>query len=181
MKSDLWFIKIIAFAIYRFVLSLNIVSVRVIIRPNLQDNCKSSEQGFYHVVSCSTNRHVLSWVSLAFIGLALSVFGWGTGYKFSLYYPPDSSVHLMPHAKLLSKNEQDSPENRILTGHLKDSSDRNKTETSLTLLFVYVLCAAAHCSVSAAGQREREVSRQWHRGRCAGLNFFFVLPPPVLA
>jgi hypothetical protein len=38
--------------------------------------------------------------------LAASVFLWGSGYKLSLYFPPQASFHAVPIAKLLSKNEQ---------------------------------------------------------------------------
>jgi hypothetical protein len=120
---------------------------------------------------------------VAFIGLALAIFGWGTGYKLSLYYPPNSNAHLMPHAKLLSKNEQDAPKTEARSRRSsKDTSDKRKAELALTLLFVYALSAAAWCSMTVAvSQREREASRQLYRRLRGSLSFFFVLPPPVLA
>lgn len=139
------------------------------------------KQGSIEVISSSTKRRVLSWISLAFIGLALSVFGWGTGYKLSLYYPPSSSVRLMPHAKLLSKNEQDPPKDKTLAGRINGNSCKSKTSTLLTLLFVYAFCAAALCVAPVVSQREREASRQRHLRHRASLTFFFVLPPPTLA
>jgi hypothetical protein len=136
----------------------------------------------YQVVSRSTKRRVLSWLSLVFIGLALAVFGWGTGYKLSLYYPPNSTAHLMPHAKLLSKNEQDATKNEALAKRPnKDTSDKGNAELALTLLFVHALSTAVCCSVPAVSQREREASRQLYQRHRASLTFFFVLPPPVLA
>ena len=134
------------------------------------------------MVSWSTKRRILSWLSLAFIGLALAVFGWGTGYKVSLYSPPNSNAHLLPHAKLLSKNEQDAPKNEALIRRSdKNASDRGKAALAVTLLFVYTLSAAAFCFISAVSQREREASRQLYLRHRASLSFFFVLPPPVLA
>lgn len=120
-------------------------------------------------------------MSLALIGLALSVFGWGTGYKLSLYYPPNSSSHLMPHAKLLSKNEQDSPKESIQNKHSKDTSDKYRMRTQLALLFALLLGSVALNHISAPSPRECESSRQRHLRQHTSLNFFFVLPPPVLA
>lgn len=133
------------------------------------------------MVSRSTKQRVLSWLSLAFVGLALAVFGWGTGYKLSLYYPPNSNAHLMPHAKLLSKNEQDAPKNGGLTRRTsKNTSDKDKAELALTLLLVCALSTAALCSTPAISQREREASHQLYLHHRASLSFFFFLPPPVL-
>jgi len=135
------------------------------------------------VISSITKRRVLSRLGLIFIGLALAVFGWGTGYKLSLYYPPNSNAHLMPHAKLLSKNEQDAPKTEARSRRSsKDTSHKSKVELALTLLFVYALSAVAWCSMPVAvSQREREASRQLYRRLRASLSFFFVLPPPLLA
>jgi hypothetical protein len=134
------------------------------------------------VVSWSTKRRILSWLSLAFIGLALAVFSWGTGYKVSLYSPPNSNAHLLPHAKLLSKNEQDAPKKEALIRRSdKNALDRDKAALAVTLLFVYTLSAAAFCFICAVSQREREASRQLYLRHRASLSFFFVLPPPVLA
>ena len=136
----------------------------------------------YKVVSSSTRRRLFSWLSLAMIGLALAVFGWGIGYKVSLYYPPNSTAHLMPHAKLLSKNEQDASKRETLTRRSnKSASDRDKAALAFTLLFVYTLSAAAFCNIPAVSQREREASRRLYLRHRASLSFFFFLPPPVLA
>jgi hypothetical protein len=134
------------------------------------------------VVYWNTKRRMLSWLSLAFIGLALAVFGWGTGYKLSLYYPPNSSAHLMPHAKLLSKNEQDAPKEETLSRpSKKHKSDKDPVESAFTLFLFYVLAVTVPCGLLAPSPREREASRLLYERRRASLNFFFVLPPPVLA
>jgi hypothetical protein len=123
---------------------------------------------------------MLSWLSLAFIGLALSVFGWGTGYKLSLYYPPNSSAHLMPHAKLLSKNEQDAAKNETQTKPSKKNAfDKDRAESAVSLFLMFVLAVAVRYRLPALSQRECEASRLLYRRRRASLNFFFLLPPPV--
>ena len=137
--------------------------------------------GFTGVSSWRTNRRVLSWLSLAFMGLAFSVFGWGTGYKLSLYDPPGASSHLMPQAKLLSRDEQTPAGENSLISRTKDPKEKGAKQTLLTILFLYALSAASLCRAPASGQRERESNDPWRLRHRASLNFFFALPPPVLA
>jgi hypothetical protein len=121
-------------------------------------------------------------MSLALIGLALSVFGWGTGYKLSLYHPSDDSFRLMPHAKLLSKNEQKPPAAKTLISKIKDTAGWKEMRTSLSLLFlVYIVSVTAAVRASAFSFGARAAGRHWHQRQHASLTFFFVLPPPVLA
>src|SRR6202041_3718803 len=75
-------------------------------------------------------------MSLALLGLALSVLGWGTEYKLSLYPPSDDTSRLMPQAKLLSKDEQNSPTDKTLIGKIKDTTEQKEMRTSRTLLFL---------------------------------------------
>jgi len=137
--------------------------------------------GFIGVSSWRTNRRVLSWVSLAFMGLAFSVFGWGTGYKLSLYDAPGASTHLMPQAKLLSRDEQAPAGENSLINRTKGPKEKKTTQTLLAILFLYSLSAASLFRDPASGQHERESNDPWHLRHRAGLTFFFVLPPPVLA
>jgi hypothetical protein len=121
-------------------------------------------------------------MSLALIGLALSVLGWGTGYKLSLYHPSDDSSRLMPHAKLLSKNEQNSPTDKTLISRIKDTTERKEMRASLTLLFlVYIVSVTASVQVSVLSLGARAASRHWRLPQHASLTFFCALPPPVLA
>jgi hypothetical protein len=121
-------------------------------------------------------------MSLALLGLALSVLGWGTGYKLSLYRPSDDSTRLMPHAKLLSKNEQNSPTDKTLISTIKDTTEREETRTSLILLFLaYIISLTVSFQASALSLEARLESRHWHLRQRDSLTFFFALPPPVLA
>jgi hypothetical protein len=121
-------------------------------------------------------------MSLALLGLALSVLGWGTGYKLSLYRPSDDSSRLMPHAKLLSKNEQNSPTDKTLISKIKDTTEQEETRTSLILLFLaFIVSLIASPQTSALSLEARLESRHWHLRQRDSLTFFFVLPPPVLA
>jgi hypothetical protein len=121
-------------------------------------------------------------MSLAFLGLALSVLGWGTGYKLSLYRPSDDCSRLMPHAKLLSKNEQSSPTDKTLIRKIKDTTERAEGRKSLILLFLaFIVFLTASPQAPALSLEARLESRHWHLRQPDSLTFFFALPPPVLA
>ena len=68
-------------------------------------------------------RPSFSRFTFVFIGLAISVFTWGLQYKLSLYYPPHSTYHQIPEAKLLSRNEQAPATDGILTGSAQTPAD----------------------------------------------------------
>jgi hypothetical protein len=133
------------------------------------------------VIFGNTKRLLLSWTSLTLIGLALSVVGWGTGYKISLYFPPHSIVRQMPHAKLLSENEQGSSKEGSQIKSLKDTSDKNQTEAVSTLVFALLLGSIVLNHIFVPSPRERDAHRRRHVSQLACQNFFFVLPPPVLS
>src|ERR1700753_4002163 len=56
----------------------------------------------------SPNRRVSAVTVFATLFLAFTVFGWGTGYKLSLYDPPGSPSTIIPAAKLLSQKKRPS-------------------------------------------------------------------------
>jgi hypothetical protein len=56
----------------------------------------------------SPNRRASVVTVFAVLFLAFTVFGWGTGYKLSLYDPPGSPSTIIPAAKLLSQKERPS-------------------------------------------------------------------------
>lgn len=56
----------------------------------------------------SPNRRASVVTVFAILFLAFTVFGWGTGYKLSLYDPPGSPSTIIPAAKLLSQKERPS-------------------------------------------------------------------------
>jgi hypothetical protein len=127
----------------------------------------------------STNRHIPAWLILGFIGLSLLVVAWGLGYKLSLYDPPQSESHKIPPAKLLSKNET------ALVAQSPLLSDTKAPPTVIhavlsSVLLVLVL-SYRPLSASALDLREFDVKQSWRLRHRTGLNFFFVLPPPVLS
>ena len=54
------------------------------------------------------HRRASAVTVFAILFLAFTVFGWGTGYKLSLYDPPGSPSTIIPAAKLLSQKERPS-------------------------------------------------------------------------
>jgi hypothetical protein len=127
----------------------------------------------------STNRRILSWAGLAFLCLAFSVFSWGTGYKLSLYDPPQSESHKIPQAKLLSKNEQT---NIAQTSSVSETiASSSSVCATLSGLLLYLVLGDHLLTAPASARRESEVKQPWRFRHRSAFNFFFVLPPPVLA
>ena len=56
----------------------------------------------------SPHRRASAVTVFTIVFLAFTVFGWGTGYKLSLYDPPGSPSTIIPAAKLLSQKERPS-------------------------------------------------------------------------
>jgi hypothetical protein len=113
-----------------------------------------------------------------FLGLSVCVFTWGLQYKLSLYDPPQAASRQIPHAKLLSKNEQSGTTESPLVVRTKTSTRVSYTVPSA--VFFVLLLALSVLNPQASGQREQRMSHVWHLHR--GLfDIFFVRPPPILA
>jgi hypothetical protein len=125
-----------------------------------------------------TTRPNLSRFTFVFIGLAICVFTWGLQYKLSLYYPPHSTYHQIPEAKLLSRNERAAATEGPLVIGTKAPSDIVHGCLFTLALFVLVLGTLRMPGVS---QREQERKRPWRVFCNPALNAFFFRPPPVLA
>lgn len=115
--------------------------------------------------------------TLFFLGLAVSVFGWGLKYKLSLYDAPH--LQLIPAAKLLSKNERlNVAEHTVLS-----SSGTPSDETHFTGPQPYVLVwVAKDCSnffCSGNSLREFQGSPRIPDSY-RGLTVFSFRPPPAL-
>jgi hypothetical protein len=120
-----------------------------------------------------------SWLSLAFLGLAVFVFTWGLQYKLSLYDPPQAISHRIPEAKLLSKKEQASETN----GPLLDNS-KAPARTQLRVfpgIFLLIALALNPFRVPVSLRRDRNEQLKQRDARFACLNAFFFRPPPAFA
>lgn len=128
--------------------------------------------------SLRKSRPIRHFGNLLFLGLAVCVFTWGLQYKLSLYDPPQAASHQIPHAKLLSKNEQSgTTESQLEAGTRTLSRVIYAVPAAAFMLLLLVLCAP---DLQATGQREERARDSWHLRR-ALLNILAVRPPPIFA
>ena len=124
------------------------------------------------------SRPISRFGMIAYLGLAVCVFTWGLQYKLSLYDPPRAASRQIPHAKLLSRNEQSGTTESPLVIQTKTST--RVSYIVPTAVFLVLSLALSVLNPQASGQREERASRSWHL-RHAASNIFFVRPPPILA
>jgi hypothetical protein len=123
----------------------------------------------------------LSRLTFAFLGLGICVFAWGLQYKLSLYYPPHSSYHQVPEAKLLSKNEQPR-----ITAELPLEGNKQAPAASLLLNLTALMLAwltsltFGRVVVAERGFLPRG-HKPWLLAAQASLDAFFFRPPPISA
>ncbi len=117
--------------------------------------------------------------TVAFLGLALCVFAWGLAYKLSLYNPPQAPSHPIPHAKLLSKNEQSGRTERPLIVRSKTST--RTIFTALVVVSFFLLPVLGRVNPPPSAVREDRANRSWLLRCRAFPSSLFVRPPPVLA
>jgi hypothetical protein len=111
----------------------------------------------------------------------MCVFTWGLQYKLSLYYPPHSSFHQVPEAKLLSKNEQPRIALDLPSERLKKTADTIQ-QLSLTALMLAWLTGLTLGLALAAKRRFIPRGHQpWLLAARASLDAFFFRPPPISA
>ena len=115
--------------------------------------------------------------SLAFLGLAFCVFGWGLGYKLSLYDQSQAPSHQIPKAKLLSRDEQSSTAKSPLV--ITNRTSTRVIYTAPTGVFLFLLLAISLQNTPALTRIDRPAKKLLHLHR-AILNTLFVRPPPVL-
>ena len=116
--------------------------------------------------------------NLAFVGLAFCVFGWGFGYKLSLYDQSQTPSHQIPRAKLLSSNEQSSTAKIPLVVRTKTSTKVIYTAPSTVFL---ILLPAINLLNPPVSKRVSQLAYNLLNLHRAILNTLFVRPPPVLA
>ncbi|RXS93267.1 hypothetical protein [Silvibacterium dinghuense] len=132
-------------------------------------------------VNAAMTKHLLlSWMHLAFIALGLTVLCWGTGYKVSLYYPPQSSVRLIPCAKLLSRDEQQATREQDADVQPPRPAPVSLAAFMLGLLSLLLTFLVQQLRGALVSRIYRESGRSWHLHQRAGMSFFFVLPPPAV-
>jgi hypothetical protein len=122
----------------------------------------------------------LSRLTFVFLGLGICVFAWGLQYKLSLYYPPHSSFHEVPEAKLLSRNEQPRIAVHPLVEGQKDAlTNLQRNPASL------ILAGLINLALGIVLLPERGFlplgTKPWLLATQASLDPFFFRPPPISA
>lgn len=133
--------------------------------------------------SSSKRRSIVSSLNVAFIGLALAVFAWGTQYKISLYDPPQAGSHQVPPAKLFSEDQQTALSKSSLI-HRSPISDTRCTANApwVGMYSDYVTLQFCGLPITPAlGRGELRALRLWTLRRRAILSTFSFRPPPVTA
>jgi hypothetical protein len=125
-------------------------------------------------------RRLSRW-TFVFLGLGICVFTWGLQYKLSLYYPPHSSFHQVPAAKLLSKNEQPRIALNLPSERQKKAAS-NIQQLSLTALMLAWLTGLTLGLALAAERRFLPRGlKPWLLAGQASLDAFLFRPPPISA
>lgn len=117
-------------------------------------------------------------LSILFAMLGTCVFLWGLGYKLSLYDVHQHSIHQIPVAKLISRDED--------TGATERASLRapalDPSPTGLLFGFMMVSAWIISDETTRAKNAKRDsfTPVSWSSLRSADLNAFFFRPPPTV-
>ena len=108
--------------------------------------------------------------------LILAIVSWGFVYKVSVYDQPQSNFHPILQAKFFPRNQQ------AVEGRSPLLSDAALPVPVRTVLFCLVMLPAASFLSKLAPPTRRKLDSEEpsRRRRLAGLNSFFVRPPPIL-
>ena len=108
--------------------------------------------------------------------LGVFVFFWGLGYKLSLYETHAPSIHQIPEAKFLSRNEDASA-----TDALRHClSGLSKPASSVLLISIVVLYLGVEAPSAKVIHRELELKQPPTSSLNGCLTRFFFRPPPGL-
>jgi len=113
---------------------------------------------------------------LAFLGLALAVFAWGLQYKLSLYDPPQAASHQMPHAKLLSKDQQSHAASHLVIA--REETLAGVVVAGCSLAFFFLLLNYRAALSLLVQQRLQRIRRAWIARSFTALTALFFRPPP---
>ena len=123
----------------------------------------------------SPNRRVSVFTVFATLFLALTVLGWGTGYKLSLYDPPGSPSTIIPAAKLLSQKER--PSTAKVATQLVPAAPAQKTSNYYPAIvfvaFIFSLRLLISTWIGVTTQHGSIAQRSAHA------SFFSFRPPPA--
>ncbi len=123
----------------------------------------------------SPNRRASAVTVFAILFLAFTVFGWGTGYKLSLYDPPGSPSTIIPAAKLLSQKERPSAEKAAV--QLVPVAPAQETTNYYPAILIVALMFSLRFLIST--RIRVTTDHDSHSQRSAHSSFFSFRPPPA--
>jgi len=118
-------------------------------------------------------------LSMLLAMLGMCVFFWGLGYKLSLYDFHRASIHRIPEAKLMSRNEDPNATDSLRLCIVKSASADHGS--AYTFVIFIVLWASLAKPKSAWDRPYLALSKPWCLRFAAILSALFLRPPPVLA
>jgi hypothetical protein len=123
----------------------------------------------------STNRRPSVVNIIAVLFLALTVLGWGTAYKASLYHSDNRSAPSIPIAKLLSQKERPST-TKVVERLLPELPSHQPSIYYSTILIVALMFGLQLTLTGAMLEVGLDDSR---KQRSAHTSFFSFRPPPA--
>jgi hypothetical protein len=123
----------------------------------------------------STNRRPSVVNIIAVLFLALTVLGWGTAYKASLYHSDNSSAPSIPIAKLLSQKERPST-TKVVERLLPEFPSHQPSIYYSTILIVALMFGL---QLTFAGAMLKVWLDDSRKQRSAHTSFFSFRPPPA--
>ena len=116
-------------------------------------------------------------LSMLLVILGLCVFFWGFGYKMSLYQPHRSSIHRIPAAKLLSRNEDSNATDGV---RLCLSRPANP-DHGLTYTFILLVLPLVASILRASWSRQfLSLPKTWDLRFQVVESVFILRPPPAI-
>lgn len=118
-------------------------------------------------------------LSMLFVMLGMCVFFWGLAYKLSLYDVHQPSVHRIPVAKLMSRDEDPNTTDSVRLCLAKP------TPPQLSSAYAFVIFVLSIGSIAGPkitwDRRHFQLSKPWCLRLLATLSAFSFRPPPVLS
>jgi hypothetical protein len=147
--------------------------------PDFSIACRQRQSIYNRVDEFSKTRSSSSRLPLFFVVLGICVFCWGLGYKLSLYDVHESSIHRIPEAKLMSRNEDPNATDSLRLCLARSVSLEQASSGTFAVLFLLI---GSLTGPTSALERQRFVlSKPWRPRSAAILSAFFLRPPPVLS
>ncbi|MGC1424034.1 MAG: hypothetical protein WA354_22270 [Terracidiphilus sp.] len=127
----------------------------------------------------SKSHHSSTRLSMLLVMLGVCVFFWGLGYKLSLYDFHRASIHRIPEAKLLSRNEDPDATDSVRLCLAKSESSQ---QTSAYTFMIFFLLAGGIAGLKAGWDRQYfGFLKPWCLCSQAILSALFVKPPPAIS